>query len=1004
MKEISGSKIIFTLIIFLICSKLYGQSLNDNLKAYYPLRVEKHTQYKIWLKKYAHDASGNGKHGQWYKDGVEDLASAYLFNWTGSTDETIFQINENNYKQGWFPEDQDGSAITLGITRPSVLPEGYQSYADNGVFITNSLYKSTNDNIAIKIPDPYDDKTSFTEFRSSGATVTFWIKYESVNNPTSQTSQVISIPWFDVSINEQNLQIYNNNVQKYDQTVFNQGDGWYFVSLIMFPTGDEEDLVGFYYEYFKYSSSFDPSAISQVTGNSAATTLIRTSNDSKLFSNNFKGGLRDVMFFDSYFGSGSNLDVVTQTWKVSQKTNGLLNYSIYKGRSTYSHDLDGGETNRFGVSGKATSNPNINIGSDPFNGYDNKKGYTVSFWTKKIDQVTNFFSIKDNANAILGGIRQSGQEKMGIYRYYPSGSEDPNPKTGTAGSWFLPFWSPASVPADIVDDQWYHVVVSFHPDVTYFYAGHMTGEVKWYQEYMGTINQDLTPPRASNWIIGDGVSSSNVMDDFKIFNWPMSIFEVQALHTEEKSDFENDAPESENIDIFLFIGQSNGAGRAPATSSDLGIINRTYLFNANNVFEPAQLMASYLPPVDAGDVVNNLYPGLNRYSTVKKAPDNLGMQRLNPAYNFAKTLQGDVAQQNTIGIVSNARGASASIEWTKGFDPHDMGNPPCMRAPPYCTQLYNASGGSNPDSPNYYKNMCANCPTLETSDPTKWCNRGVATQYYATNNAYNEAIDRVISALTNYPNATLKAVIVAQGEHDRDQSAVWRTNWQQIVSDMRNDLHSWDNSHNYDQLPFIFTQMGKWDSQNCIFNTGYVTNNGGVGQHLNPFIEAFATDDTDSYEEIYYVSSEGLQSLQGMATTDSDFHFDKPSMLTLGQRVACVYSTLTNEGTSCSTPASARLTEGNPEESNEFFRFNIYPNPSDGSKLNIPFFLQEQGDVQVIMYALTGQKIYDEVYIGSPGNQEITLSFTDQKLRPGLYEVMVISPEFERKETIIIEY
>ena len=49
MKEISGSKIIFTLIIFLICSKLYGQSLNDNLKAYYPLRVEKHTQYKIWL-------------------------------------------------------------------------------------------------------------------------------------------------------------------------------------------------------------------------------------------------------------------------------------------------------------------------------------------------------------------------------------------------------------------------------------------------------------------------------------------------------------------------------------------------------------------------------------------------------------------------------------------------------------------------------------------------------------------------------------------------------------------------------------------------------------------------------------------------------------------------------------------------------------------------------------------------------------------------------------------
>ena len=98
------------------------------------------------------------------------------------------------------------------------------------------------------------------------------------------------------------------------------------------------------------------------------------------------------------------------------------------------------------------------------------------------------------------------------------------------------------------------------------------------------------------------------------------------------------------LHVYLLIGQSNMAGRAPYTSEDEGIIDETFLLNGSDIWEPAEIP-------------------LNQYSTIKKTDP--GLQKLNPGYGFAQTM---VASNSTVslGLVVNARGGSSIGEWAKG--------------------------------------------------------------------------------------------------------------------------------------------------------------------------------------------------------------------------------------------------------------------------------------------------------------------------------------------------
>lgn len=94
-------------------------------------------------------------------------------------------------------------------------------------------------------------------------------------------------------------------------------------------------------------------------------------------------------------------------------------------------------------------------------------------------------------------------------------------------------------------------------------------------------------------------------------------------------------------DVYLFIGQSNMAGRGEILPQDTAAIPHVFILDGNDEIVPAKAP-------------------LNLFSTVRK---RVGMQKINPAYNFAKIVSG--TSDNDILMVVNARGGTAIDQWLK---------------------------------------------------------------------------------------------------------------------------------------------------------------------------------------------------------------------------------------------------------------------------------------------------------------------------------------------------
>jgi len=95
-----------------------------------------------------------------------------------------------------------------------------------------------------------------------------------------------------------------------------------------------------------------------------------------------------------------------------------------------------------------------------------------------------------------------------------------------------------------------------------------------------------------------------------------------------------------DLHVYLLIGQSNMAGRAPIDDTAAKEIEGCLLLNAFNEWERAR-------------------NPLNRYSTIRKS---LSMQKLNPGYSFARAMK-KANPKTTFGLVVNARGGSKIEQW-----------------------------------------------------------------------------------------------------------------------------------------------------------------------------------------------------------------------------------------------------------------------------------------------------------------------------------------------------
>jgi len=99
----------------------------------------------------------------------------------------------------------------------------------------------------------------------------------------------------------------------------------------------------------------------------------------------------------------------------------------------------------------------------------------------------------------------------------------------------------------------------------------------------------------------------------------------------------------QKLHVYLLIGQSNMAGRAPFTEDESTPIERCFLLDSSGHWEPAS-------------------NPLNRYSTIRK---DISKQKMNPGYSFAQTML-DVDKNINIGLVVNARGGSEIEQWAEG--------------------------------------------------------------------------------------------------------------------------------------------------------------------------------------------------------------------------------------------------------------------------------------------------------------------------------------------------
>lgn len=136
--------------------------------------------------------------------------------------------------------------------------------------------------------------------------------------------------------------------------------------------------------------------------------------------------------------------------------------------------------------------------------------------------------------------------------------------------------------------------------------------------------------------------NSGYINFFNKEGFPALPFRTDKYRLETEGVCVNPEPMIPQLDLFLFIGQSNMAGRGYITDNYKGSIKDVYLLTPNGDMEPAR-------------------NPLNKYSTIRKQID---LQGVGPAYSFAKAIADKT--KHKLGLVVNARGGSSINSWLKG--------------------------------------------------------------------------------------------------------------------------------------------------------------------------------------------------------------------------------------------------------------------------------------------------------------------------------------------------
>lgn len=477
--------------------------------AHYPLRVDRYRNYVVvqpW------DVSGHARHGNTFDIGANKLMDA-----------SFTRIN--------FPNTDISQT---GYTYPC-------------------LKKSTTADAHVNIPNL---EAVFGETY----TIAFWFYYD---GQRTTPSTVVMLPKIKIQVSPSGVLLGSNAGPSY-YMLLDKADidmsaaGWYFIMI-------RSNKVVDCYPYGAHYSYSDTLKLYN------ASHMGYDPNTAQLLGTDFVGGVHDIRFYDEVldendfwnifqedeavasgdFTTESYIDQCVYAHYPLSSADFKKNVSLFPNRDGTSVSGVSGASDRFGNADSAASFPtaNAHIAMPPFWGSyfddyhvyknDTPKGFTISYWMNitsnmstpvggiempfdASDHRTKLFYGRENGQDLLG--MQQILDRIGVFRY--------NDITQNRYPWYLWLYDPLSFRND---PGWYHIVWVQYQDWMRMYVYKPDGEMVCNSYYL-EIPQAIST--LTDWGLGNNAggstSQSLILDDFKIYNWPLNPYEVNGLDELER--------------------------------------------------------------------------------------------------------------------------------------------------------------------------------------------------------------------------------------------------------------------------------------------------------------------------------------------------------------------------------------------------------------------------------------------------------------------------------------
>lgn len=501
--------------------------------AHYPLDVATYSNYeKIKKKSFQswrlrpYDVSGNGKHG------------------------TFSYVKKPYHAMALDIEDTSHPLNRIGYS-------------------VRAIEVKSGDNIKFTIPDPYGNQAQEYEH-----TQTFWMYWENNEYPKriySTNNVVIYVKGNSLIIFRKSEDMSITSISY--EVDFYEGNPWKFIALRQHKNGSEVS-----YTLFVMGKDENTNNYAENSETTSSTDIVISNEDfsPQIFDATFSGKAFGFRFYDQNL-TYDQIDAVRQADVdyVSGEYKNMVNELYYPSYGAYAYfPMNSAETATYeskyldcmntqaegcDASKNGSNTQNVsNFSRSGMNGvqfegdggivlttsnfkrylkdYDGKKGLTFSFWTY-LPQVISHpeldmlepFTAEDAKYTMFDGLDSQGKSIFSMSRAKDILNVTRHMKNDASLPWDLWFYKPASFEAM---SGWVHIVLAYDELTMRAYVIPKDAqEIMGRNNQFGLFDQDLCAVK--EFAIGNmktGGHAIGNIDEFRIYNYPLNLYDVEALH------------------------------------------------------------------------------------------------------------------------------------------------------------------------------------------------------------------------------------------------------------------------------------------------------------------------------------------------------------------------------------------------------------------------------------------------------------------------------------------